>query len=149
MDGENLEDWELVESSEAEAQQLKARDLHRKRCEEEHRQAAEAHRALVNAQQAAELGKLRADEACIDDVHRACCIPGTAVTISRIVLETPLAVRTGTEHGFQDGHNIIITGLSLNASAPHSVACFVRELSRDHDACLDRCPYCAWHFLSP
>ena len=131
---ESLEDWELVETSEARSQQLKARDLHHKRCDQEHRQAAEAHRALLNAQQAAELGKLRAEEGCLDDVHRACCVPGTAVRLTGVVLETPLVIRTATEHHFQDGQNVIITGLSLNAGAPHSVACTARELSRDHVA---------------
>ncbi|OLP92532.1 Small nuclear ribonucleoprotein-associated protein B [Symbiodinium microadriaticum] len=134
MEDRDLEDWELVDSTEARAQQEKARSLHHKKCEQEHRQAAEAHRALINAQQAAELGKLRANETCIDDVHRVCCIPGTATSIVGILLETPLVIRTKTEHRFGDGQNIIITGLSLKAGAPHSAASFLCELSRDHVA---------------
>ncbi|CAE7542798.1 SmB [Symbiodinium sp. CCMP2456] len=134
MEDGDLEDWELVDRTEARAQQEKARSLHHKKCEQEHRQAAEAHRALINAQQAAELGKLRANERCIDDVHRVCCIPGTATSIVGILLETPLVIRTKTEHRFGDAQNIIITGLSLKAGAPHSAASFLCELSRDHVA---------------
>ena len=133
-DGENPEDWELVERGEAWTQQKEARDLFHKTCEEDKHQAAEALRGLYKA--SAELDRLLTDENGIDDVHRACCVPGTAVPISAIMPRMHLLICTTKEHGFQDGQNVIITGLSLNDGAPQSAACTVNELSRDHASCL-------------
>ena len=133
-DGENPEDWELVERGEAWTQQKEARDLFHKTCEEDKHQAAEALRGLYKA--SAELDRLLAEENGIDDVHRACCVPGTAVPISAIMPRMHLLICTTKEHGFQDGQNVIITGLSLNDGAPQSAACTVNELSRDHASCL-------------
>ena len=74
-DGENPEDWELVERGEAWTQQKEARDLFHKTCEEDKHQAAEALRGLYKA--SAELDRLlaqgRALEAAVATVRTACC----------------------------------------------------------------------------